>query len=52
MFPFMEQEVVKVATRNLLLAIIKEVSKRMKEIKKHLIDPYEVCFSNKNLSEL
>ena len=31
---------------------MKEVSRRMLEIKKHVIDPYEVYFSNKNLSEI
>lgn len=48
----MEREIVKVATRDNLLLIMREVSRRMGEIKKHLIEPYEVCFSNKNLSEI
>lgn len=48
----MDKKVLKIATRQTLLEITKEVSRRMKEVKKHLIDPYEVCFSNKNLSEI
>ena len=48
----MDKEVLKIATRNNLLEITREVSRRMLEVKKHLMDPYEVCFSNKNLSEI
>lgn len=48
----MDKEVLKIATRDNLLEIMKEVSRRMLEVKKHLMDPYEVCFSNKNLSEI
>ena len=42
----------KVATRNNLLLIMERVSQRMLEVKRHLIDPYEITFSNKNLSEI
>lgn len=48
----MEEEILKIATRENLLEIMREVSRRMLEMKKHLIEPYEVCFSNKNLSEI
>lgn len=48
----MDKEIKQIATRENLLEIMKEVSRRMGEIKKYLIDPYEVCFSNKNLSEI
>lgn len=48
----MDKELSKIATRENLLEIMKEVSRRMLEVKKHLMDPYEVCFSNKNLSEI
>jgi len=47
----MEKEVVEIATRDNLLAIMKEVSKRMGAIQK-IIDDYGVYFSNKNLSEM
>ncbi len=48
----MQKEVVAIATRDNLLEIVREVSRRMLEVKQHLIDPYEICFSNKNLSEI
>jgi len=48
----MDKKLKQIATRQNLLKIIKEVSRRMLEVKKHLIDPYDVCFSNKNLSEI
>src|SRR3989344_2048440 len=48
----MYKNVLKIATRGNLLKIIREVSRRMLEIKKYVIEPYEVCFSNKNLSEM
>lgn len=48
----MDKEILKIATRENLLEIMKEVSRRMLEVKKYLMDPYDVCFSNKNLSEI
>lgn len=48
----MDKKFSKIATRENLLEIMREVSRRMLEVKKHVIEPYEVCFSNKNLSEL
>jgi hypothetical protein len=48
----MDKELSRIATRQNLLEIMKEVSRRMLEVKKHLMDPYDVCFSNKNLSEI
>ena len=48
----MDKELLKIATRQNLLEIMEEVSRRMLEVKKYLMEPYEVCFSNKNLSEI
>ncbi len=48
----MDQKLLKIATRDNLLEIMREVSRRMLEVKQHLIDPYEITFSNKNLSEI
>lgn len=48
----MNKELSKIATRDNLLEIMREVSRRMLEVKQHLIDPYEITFSNKNLSEI
>ena len=43
----MNKELLKIATRDNLLEIVREVSRRMLEVKQHLIDPYEITFSNK-----
>lgn len=48
----MEQELLTIATRENLLAVTKEVSRRMKALKAQLITPYDIYFSNKNLSEI
>jgi len=48
----MDKKLSKIATRENLLEIMREVSRRMLEVKKYLIDPYEITFSNKNLSEI
>ena len=48
----MKIRIKEIATRKNMLEIMKEVSRRMSEIKKYVIDPYDVCFSNKNLSEI
>jgi len=48
----MDKRLKEIVTRDNLLEIMKEVSRRMLEVKKFLMDPYEVCFSNKNLSEI
>lgn len=47
----MKKEVTSIATRNNLLKIMKEVSRRMVAIQK-IINEYGVFFSNKNLSEI
>ena len=47
----MDERLKPIATRAHLLEIMREVSRRMLEVKWHLIDRYEVTFSNKNLSE-
>lgn len=48
----MDKRVLDIATRQDVLAIVKEVSRRMKAVKKNLIEPYDIFFSNKNLSEI
>lgn len=48
----MQKAIVEIATRQNLLEIMKEVSRRMKAVKKNLIEPYGIYFSNKNLSEI
>ena len=48
----MQKEVVEVATRENLLVILKEVSRKMNAVKVKLIDEYGIYFSNKNLSEI
>ncbi|HPD81885.1 MAG TPA: hypothetical protein PK357_02185 [Candidatus Pacearchaeota archaeon] len=48
----MDKELQKIATRDNLLEIMREVSRRMLEVKQHLIDSYDITFSNKNLSEI
>ncbi len=47
----MDKEVLKIATRENLLEIMKEVKIKMGAVKK-IIDDYGVYFSNKNLSEM
>jgi folate-dependent tRNA-U54 methylase TrmFO/GidA len=39
-------------TREIILEVMKEVSKRMLAIKKNIIEAYDISFSNKNLSEI
>lgn len=48
----MEKEMLDIATRDNLLEITKEVSRRMQAFKHELIDPYDIYLSNKNLSEI
>jgi len=48
----MKNEIAKIATRDNLLVIMKEVSRIMGQVKTRLIDPYDIQFSNKNLSEI
>lgn len=48
----MQKEVLEIATRENLLEIVKKVSEIMKAVKKELIEPYNIYFSNKNLSEI
>jgi hypothetical protein len=48
----MDKRLIEIATRDNLIEIMREVSRRMLEVKQHLIDPYEITFSNKNLSEI
>ena len=48
----MDKRILDIATREYLLKILKEVSKRMKVVDEILIKKYDVGFSNKNLSEI
>lgn len=48
----MDKRVLDIATREYLLKILKEVSRRMKAVDTLLIKKYDVGFSNKNLSEI
>ncbi len=48
----MEKEMLEIATRDNLLAITKEVCRRMQAFKYELIVPYDIYLSNKNLSEI
>jgi len=48
----MHKVIVEIATRDNLLAIVKEVARIMNGVRTQLIEPYEIRFSNKNLSEI
>jgi hypothetical protein len=48
----MQEVIVRIAKREHMLPIMREVSRRMKGVKKGVMDEYNVYFSNKNLSEM
>ncbi len=48
----MQKEIAEIATRDNLLAIVKEVARIMNGVRTQLIEPYDIRFSNKNLSEI